>query len=930
MKFDHIAVLMPCETLESFNLQRNGTDAEQLLSAWSALWHPVLLAAVRAIPRWYPATSPPEDPTGHLFILPDCCESLLPEDWVSEAEEAGAVVLRKLAHRDDMVSSALERLGQGAVEVDSELAADFLALGFCHLQVELMTRKLRYASNLDVGLLQTALLEGADALLQGDLEAARSGLQLAFDRLHDARDYSYSAEPRLLDLTLLAPTTLGSELQAELEQSSRHTPCADAEQDSAQELCEVQSPRNLLASAELIEEMAQRHPETLDALKRALAGNSVSIVGGEYTEMPLPLLEPEAIEANLRRGLAVYERHLGRRPKVFGRRRFGLTPVTPQILVRNGFIGAMHFTLDDGQFPTSHPSRFQWKGVDQTGIEAIGCVPLDASRAECFLQLAEKLGTAMNFDSAAVVVFAHWPGRSCLWYDDLHRIAAYSPIFGKFLTVDADFEQSAYAGQQNHFKPDEYHSPYLSQDAAGQRDPISRWVRHFQCSAALEAAQTLQTMAALCGSTTQKENDECGRMNDEGAGVLEESLADFAKSACGNASSAERGCLIVNPHSYPQPSHLHSSSLDIPAMGFTWIGAGSEAPPNPIERKGWFGRRRPVEPPPMAEENVLRNEFFEVRFDPHTGAIRSVSDYHSRHVRVAQQIALREPRAGRPDAEGNYSIMAADRVVVVSQGPVLGEMQSSGRLLDREGRRVAGFRQTTRVWRGSRVIELLIELDIERLPGVNPWSSYYAARFAWKDEAAILHRGVNLADFPTELERIDSPLYIDIRHGKQSATLLTGGLPYHRRYGPRKLDTLLVVRGETARSFRLGIAIDPPHAMSAALGFFAPPLVLADQPRPPATTGWLFHLDCRNVLATHWEPVYDGGLSDRGCLGFRVRLLETDGRGACLGLRCFRNAASAIRIASGDAMPEELTIAGDHIDIPMNPYQWTEVEVRFS
>ena len=62
--------------------------------------------------------------------------------------------------------------------------------------------------------------------------------------------------------------------------------------------------------------------------------------------------------------------------------------------------------------------------------------------------------------------------------------------------------------------------------------------------------------------------------------------------------------------------------------------------------------------------------------------------------------------------------------------------------MDREGRRVAGFRQTTRVWRGSRVIELQIELDIDRQPGANPWDSYYAARFAWKDETAALHRSV--------------------------------------------------------------------------------------------------------------------------------------------------------------------------------------------
>jgi len=47
--------------------------------------------------------------------------------------------------------------------------------------------------------------------------------------------------------------------------------------------------------------------------------------------------------------------------------------------------------------------------------------------------------------------------------------------------------------------------------------------------------------------------------------------------------------------------------------------------------------------------------FFEVRFDPQTGAIRTISDYHSRNPRLAQQIALRLPRA-RAGKDMNYSI----------------------------------------------------------------------------------------------------------------------------------------------------------------------------------------------------------------------------------------------------------------------------------
>jgi alpha-mannosidase len=946
MKFDQLVSLLPCQSLEDFDLQRKEEDAEQLLSAWSTLWHPLLLASAGSIPRWLPATSPPPDPSNCLAILPDCCKASLPENWLAQAEAAGACVLQNLPNRDDMLAAALEQLGPDQPSVDADLAADFLALGFCHLQVELLTRKLRYMSNLDEGSLQTAALAAADEARQGDVEAARRHLQSAFDRLHEAREYFYPTEARLLDLTLVAPSTLGPSLRAELTSGP---------------------PRNLLIAAEVVEEMARREPATLEGLKQALADHRAALVGGEYLEGRLPLLDIEAIEQHLCRGLMAYEKHLQQRPTIFGRRRFGLTPVLPQILARHGFTGALHCTLDDGRFPTANQSRIQWEGIDGTSIEAIGSLPIDPSRAESFLRIAEKLSDAMNLDHTATVVFAHWPGRSSRWYEDVRRIAAYGSVFGTFSTIGDYFEQTTLAGHQSHYQPDEYRSPYLRQDVtAGRRDPISRWVRYFRRRATLQARETLQTLAIVCGVAAPKGEGETGEQlaiageaslaaEDDTDAVLDERLIKsldepllgFGRAVTRTTDSPRRGCLIINPWSGSQQAGLspssvlrHPWSIDVPAMGFAWIDSAAEPPPAVIERKGWFGLRKPLPQPPLAEENVLRNEFFEVHFDPHTGGIRTISDYQSRDPRLAQQIALRLPHGGDPGADLNYSVMAADDLTVTSAGPVLGEIVSRGRLMDRDGHRVAGFRQTTRAWRGSRVLELEIELEIDRLPGGAPWDSYYAARFAWKDDAATLQRGTNMARHPTELKEFESPHFIDICRAKQRTTLLCGGLPYHRRFG-RKLDTLLVTGGETARTFRLGIGIDVPNPMAAALGFLVPPLVLPDQPPTPMPTGWLFHLDCRNVLATHWEPLPMAhpadttdnnrrGLTAAGEVGFRVRLSETDGRGVRFGLRCFRSVASAQKINPGDVLPLDLEVEGDCIKIPLGPHQWIEVEIRFA
>jgi alpha-mannosidase len=910
---NRLIALFPCQSLESFDLDRREEDAEQLLSGWTALWHPRLLAAADGIPSWSPATDPPDEPAGHLVTVPDCCLGSLPEDWIAQAEAEGACVLRGLSSRQEIIAATIKRLGTDHPDLDPDLVADFLALGYGYLQVELLTRKYRYMSNLNESSVRTSTLAAAAKALAGDAAGARQDLQAAFDRLQEAREYLYPLEAQLFDLTLVAPTTLGQSLRTDLAAAA---PC------------------NLLVSGSLIEEMARREPETLDALKQSLAAGSAAIVGGELTELPLPLLDPESIADNLARGLAAYREHLSHSPVVFGRRRFGLTPALPQIIERLGFTAAFHCTLDDGRFPTDSQSRVQWEGIDGTSIESLGCIPIDASRAAPFLALPKRLSDAMSLDRTPAVMFAHWPGKSCCWYDDLRRIAGYGSALGKFHTLTSCFDETSSVGKRAHYQPDQYRSPYLKQDvAAGQPNPISRSVQFLSRRAEIEAIQTLDALASLCGNK-----------NTEASIDKTQSLAAFAHSITGVTASSTRGTLAVNPLSFPQhavagspspPSPL-PSPLEVPSLGFAWFEPNASPPPAP-RRKGWFGHQKPAEPP-LAEQNLLRNDFCEIRFDPTTGAILSISDYHTRGVRLAQQIALRTPCGDQAEAEANYSTMAADKIVVTSAGPLLGEIVSRGRLLDRSGRRAAGFQQTTRVWRGSRVIELLIELDVQQQPGSNPWDSYYAARFAWKDETATIHRGVSLANMPTDLTSIESPHFLEINSAKQRTTLLCGGLPYHRRIGVRKLDTLLVVQGETARSFRLGIGIDVPNSSAAAVGFLSPPLILPDQPPPPTPSGWLFHLDCRNVMATHWDANLPGTANSRGPTargeppttpGFRVRLQETEGRAVTLGLRCFRPIAAAKRLNTGDVPPVELTVHGDKIEVPIGRYRWIEVEAEF-
>ncbi|MFH1919925.1 MAG: hypothetical protein ABIP48_08585, partial [Planctomycetota bacterium] len=688
MKFEKLIVILPCQSLEGYALDREVAHAEQLLSAWTALYHPALLACARELPKWVSAQEPPKDPSGGLIMLPEASEKSLAPDWLDLAADSGALVIRQLDCRERMVDAALERLDGGPGSVDPNLAADFFALGFCHLQMEVLIRDAGYDMGNDIQyygeqyydytgqfdreLLAKETIAAAGAAIEGDEKTARDHLGTALGRLTDARrglPYTYSAEedPHLIDLTLVAPTTLGKPLRDEL----------------AKDL-----PTNLLLSGATVEAMARREPATLAALKEALGRNAVALVGGELYEQALSMLAPEAIAEQFERGLASYRRHLDGRPTIFGRRRFGLSPVLPQILRRFGFQGAVHFTLDDGHFPTGSQAKIWWVGLDGTEVEALARLPLDAARSANFLNLASKVSNASYHEHNATAVFAHWPGQSCRWYEDLQRIATYSPVLGAFRTITEYLEKSQSINEWTRSGPDDYRPPYLRQAMAqGRPDPISRWIRYHHRRAWADAAGALGAMADLA-SAGPKEPVACQALPEDIDGVeddeavdssrhaelvgrferdSEEAVGRFSRLLPREEAAAEKGYLLVNPWSFSRRlladvtelDHLPAVGgpiraagesagqkqvvVDVPGMGFAWVGAGSagQTPPEEGKRKkGRLRRSKKLEDRPMAEENVLRNEYFEVTLDPITGAVRAVDDYVSRGARLAQQIAL--------------------------------------------------------------------------------------------------------------------------------------------------------------------------------------------------------------------------------------------------------------------------------------------------
>jgi alpha-mannosidase len=1005
MKFDEVMVLLPCQSLEEFPSHLQGADAEGLLAAWSALWHPALLAATGRLPTWRNAGSVADGMAGKLIVVPAVAERVMAEGTIARAKADGGQLILGLQRRPEIVAALLAALGGGEsagetpapqAAIDPHLVDDFLALGTCHLYGELLARRMRYSSTVDEARLQSSALAAATAAVGGDAEAARNELTSAFAVLVEGRGRYYPVDPSLVDLTLVARTTLGASLRKELSAAVR----VDSAAGSAASLAPRPSPLgpsspqpiNLMISADVLAEMAEREPASLAALREALDREMVSLVGGEVDEAKLPLLEPESVLWNLTAGLAEYQRLLGRRPVVYGRRRYGLTPILPQILFQLGFRGAVHFTLDDGRFPQADGGKSRWEGLDVMGIDALSRVPLDASLPASLLGLAEKLGHAMDHDHVATVAFAHWPSQGNMFYDDLRRASAFAPVLGKFVALENYFSDTGSSGSYSKFTADQYRTPYLQQAAErGKPDALSRWVRHQRRCHAADACQTIATLVSLLRQTDATDGqlrsdiershladapaiDAAAETTADGEANIDRRLAERLSLTVGQLSAAlprdkrtpQRGYLIVNPASYkrrvlvdlPELSMMPADELpvlateehggkrralvELPPVGFAWVAPAGDQP-----IREWSGD-------PIASNLLLRNEHCEVRIHPETGGIQSIHDYKGRANRLSQQLAFRLPpvsdaadsKSAASGDEAAFSRMVADSIEVTDGGRLFGEITSRGQLVDPEGSPLAEFTQRVRMTLGSRVIVVEIDLNPTAPPRPDPWRSYYACRFAWADRGTDLARDVHFTSQPTSAKRIEAPHFIEMQSGSRRIAVLTGGLPYHCRFGARMLDSLLIVHGETCRRFRLGIGIDLPHPLCAALDFSAPEAIAVEEASAPAPArhGWLFNVGARNVVATHWEPLLAGDGEGSGddltgdavsraipstIVGFRVRLVETEGRGGRVHLRSYRTPTAARRTDFQRRATGDLGVEGDRIALDLGAFEWMQVEVRW-
>lgn len=945
MTYDDLLVLIPSHSLEDFPAELAEKEAASLLNSFAVAWHPALLANVKVLPRWHRADDPPDSAQRRILFLPMNCESWVPAGWADRVSSEGCAVIRGISDREEMIAAALKALGD-EVRVDPDLAGDFLSLGFCYLQIELLTRKMRHFSNLDEVHLRREAVAAAEAAVAGDADTAKTRLKTCFEVLVEARERFYPVECYLIDLCLLIPRLADEHLKKTLQ-----TP----------------KPVSVLASANDLKEIAEKSPEVHAALRSALEGDATDLICGDLCELPLPLMPLSSVLWQMREARRVVANTSSSGITVWGRRRYGLFPQLPQILKRSGFAAGLHVVMDDGFYPDHEYSKFRWEGTDGTSIDAWSRIPLAADAATSFLRFPDRMSESMDNDHVAAVAFARWPEVKCPFYDDLRRMHAYGPVLGRFATFGDFFENTESPTKHGNYKPREYLTPFLFQSAArDEADAITRYAERFLRRQRFEAGRWCAGMRpVLMGkSPDAAASEELERAIEElpeipiaekvqtVEGQLERFVAESAQGLANLIAGGgnQPGYLVLNPlpfrrmttvsldgHAHPpQPTgencwvqwgEKHKAlTVDVAGSGFAWVPAGEAVPAAPPG-------------PPLAEENILRNEFFEVHINSTTGGIGQIKGYGRSPNRLSQQVNYRFPRERTftvregefsEQVTSQYAEMRRQASEITCAGPALGEIVSTGEIIDQSNnQRLAGYKQTVRVWRGRPIVELDIELTLDKKPDGEPWHNYFCSRFAWNDETASLTRSAMMGAFEPGEERIESPHYLEIATPEQRTTILTMGRPFHRKTGPRMVDSILVVARESTRRFRFVIAVDQNYPMQAALDAMTPALVVPTKSGPPrsGTAGWFFHLSARSVQVLELLPPAPSDSSPSG--GCILRMIETEGRPVRCKLRCFRTPKSARQLDLLGNPICDLSIDGDAVLADFTAHEIVDVEIRF-
>ena len=336
--------VIPSSALEDLPTRMGHALAADFLCAWTAQWDPRLLVSLGTLPEWKKADASSLDLYDSLVLCPEVSKSKLEG---SVREQLGmnqcSVIESQSLSRFELVESLIAVVsppadGQTPLSQPAPLLNDdFYALGYAVLQIQILARKLRYSWNIDWIMFTEQVLSAARASLAQDADETERWLQASFDSLSQERDRYCSQQAYLLDVVLLAPSTLGHSLNRQLD---------------------VEHPFNVIATSILLGNLKEKNAVAWTGLSQRLANKECSLVGGLEQERPHAYLSASSIVRELGHGLRSYAELGVAPPKVFTRFQPGFLAAYPTWLTQFGYTGALLAAWSGGlpeRFGCQHP-----------------------------------------------------------------------------------------------------------------------------------------------------------------------------------------------------------------------------------------------------------------------------------------------------------------------------------------------------------------------------------------------------------------------------------------------------------------------------------------------------------------------------------------------------------------------------------------------
>lgn len=902
----------------SYPMQQTHDEVASWLNGHAALWHPAALVGATQQPAY---TSPYDhtDPrTGFVYCIPDGPHVFLPDDWNSRAETARSIVFKATASRSETLANLFEALrtfGQEKlIDTPPDAVRLFAGIGYGYAMLDALYEAMDHEKLLDapgfwgdVSAALVALSTGGDYVEH--LKAAASKLQMG-------REPVASMATNWLDWVHLDAKNLGAPWPTSLASGL---------------------PITVLASGELLERLEVEAPERFAELKAKLPPDlthAVDLCCGSFRDREDALMPPESQWWNLRAAGRTAKKLFGAEPVVYGRHKSAFHPQLPGWLRHFGYKHALLVSTDSALIPSIRASAVSWPGPDGRSVEAYCREPHPAHDPHTFFNLVYHLHQATNYDSAPTVSLVHKGEPAFDSYHDLLALHELAPVFGEFTNLSRYFggvTSGDYIGVQ---AADEFFADYLDDRVTNQRRPdaVSGFPRHLRLRRRLDAAYTLAALHHSLTPPTAEDEEALRKLGEaeeaiethgvnfdagEGdeLGALEAHFAQkLADRVQVRAADGQPGLIVLNPCNFTRRVALEIEGfkgaiavadavkaaefangtarlvVEVPAFGFAWLPrAGAASPPKPRIK--------------LADGLTVRNEFFECDIDAATGGIRSFRDLRTRATRFAQQLVF------NPGSK-----MVARDIRVTNSGTALGEIVSEGDLVSETDEVLAHFKQRFRAWLGRPVLEVRTELDVKHAPSGYPWHAYYGARFGWRDERAVLFRGVNGTNAQTTYTRPVSPDYLEVRLGAERSFLFTGGLPFVQRHGDRMADVILAPECEQARSFEMLLSTDREVPMQTTAGWVSPAPVVRTEKGPPhiGASGWLAHVDLPSLIVTSLRPVEPGSGFTRAVA---ATLMETVGFGGAAELRFARDPHGAAQIDGSGKELQPLVLNGDALPL---------------